>query len=322
MREWLENPLWEQLAKVHEGEPLRYTMSHVTFSVYKLPINLLTYMKGSWIKKIRVVGVPISVAEKGYSYTSEMGRERLIEWIKSQKGLTVVLNADDDLGEPLIKVETLPTVVLANHFKSIEDYESNLRAHYRYRIKCARNRFKEVEVREHIKMDDQLYKLYVDVYNRSDFKLEKSSQTYFEDFESELTGFYINHEPIGFVQYKIVNHTLYFVFCGINYEALKAYDTYYNMLLYMIEIGIKEKVHAINLGQTTEAVKQKLGGKVQKKYMYIHHSNGLVHTLIHALKPIIGYKLQPQNYRVFKHHTCPTNHIVSQQSDANLGLFD
>lgn len=301
MAGFLTEKLWRQLADFHKGEPKLYTRGHMTFSVYQLKINLLTYAKGQLHKKIRVVGIPLSVCEQGFCYKDDEGKRQLIDWLISQKGFTVVLNAKDTLeSSKLIKVQTLPTVILRNDFNTYEDYNERLRAHYRYRIVKAKRKFEGVKVIRNASFNEEMYKLYEAVYEKSNYKLEKSDSLYFKTFNAQIDAFYMDEQLIGFCQYTVIEDVLYFLFCGIDYEVLERYDTYYNMLLHMIKQGIALKVDEINFGQTTEDVKQKLGGKLESRDMYIYHSNVMMRGLIKAIKSFIGYKVPQKNYHVFR----------------------
>lgn len=300
MSDFLNLSLWEQVANYHEGNPKLIQERSCTFSVYHMKINVLTYLKGRLEYPIQVVGIPLSVSEKGYSYSSSEGKAVLEKWLEKQKGLTVVLNADDDLKGRGIQTQTLPTLILPIAFTSFEDYKRKLRSHYRYRIQKAEERFRTIETREHIKINEQLYKLYERVYEKSPYKLEKVSYEYFRDFEAQIDGFYIGDRPIGFCQYKHIGDVMYFMFCGIDYDLLTSYDTYYNMLLHLINKAILSEAKRLNFGQTTEDIKGKLGGQVERRWMVVYHNNRIICGLLRLLKPFIGYKFQEKTYKVFK----------------------
>lgn len=60
---------------------------------------------------------------------------------------------------------------------------------------------------------------------------------------------------------------------GFEKEDIKTYDIYMNMLIWIIELGIKRGVKEIDFGQTSEETKLKLGCEEREKYMYINHTS-------------------------------------------------
>ncbi|MGL4799942.1 MAG: hypothetical protein ACRCWY_11190, partial [Cellulosilyticaceae bacterium] len=299
MSDFLDKRYWEQLAIFHEGNPRRHQLDGCVVSSYELRLNLLTYGQGKLYKKVRIVGIPLSVSEKGYSYETDEGKQTFYKWLKSQRGFTVILNGDQDLATELIGVYTLPTVKLQMDTWRYDDYKKLLRAHYRYRIRKAEKKFEGIRIVQKTEFTQELYELYEGVYERSSYPLEKSTRQYFEKMEAEMVAFYDAKGPIGFCQYCIMNETLYFIFCGIKYEVLEKHDTYYNMLLELIKIGSEHQVKCINFGQTTEDVKQKLGGKLEMRYMYIYHPNPLVRWCVGMLSRMFAYQVPQAQYHVF-----------------------
>lgn len=300
MNPFLEADLWQTMAAVHTGSPKRYQSPNLIFSSYHMKLNLLTFVRGQLPFNVTVVGLPLSLSQQGYVFLEACGKTELLRWVLGQRGLTVILNGDESMVDSLIDIETLPTVCLANRFTSMAHYVSDLRAHYRYRFKRAVQKFKAVKVVSEPVFDETLYGLYEAVFNRSDFPLEKCSIEYFKQFPGEIEAFYADDQPLGFYQTIILDEILYFVFCGLDYSRLKTYDTYYNMLLHLVEKGISKGVKAIDFGQTTEDIKQKLGGRLISKKIYLHHSNPVFRLLLRVIGPYMDYKLPEKSYHVFK----------------------
>ena len=99
--------------------------------LYKQKINLLNFKNlfPLWINAT-IVGLPISLSEKGY-----FGEEKQVEEnIKAIKGLTIVLNADMPFS---VYGRTLSTFRFYNHFHNFQDYLDSLRSPYRRRILLA-----------------------------------------------------------------------------------------------------------------------------------------------------------------------------------------
>jgi len=73
-----------------------------------------------------------------------------------------------------------------------------------------------------------------------------------------------------------------------------------NMLLLIIRYGIENGYKCIDLGQTAEETKMKLGALQQPKSMYIHHSNPVLSILFDRLAGRFSYKHYEIVHTVFK----------------------
>lgn len=261
---------------------------------YEQKINLLNFTKlfPLWINA-RIVGLPISLSEKGY-----FGDEkRLEDYIDSIKGLTIVLNADKPFS---VYGRTLSTFRFYNRFHSFDDYLESLRSPYRRRILLALRNRDRLSIRKTDFSEDH-YSLYKSVLNRSSYPLESMSLEFFKTWDSEIYEF-VNFEDkiLGFVQLKQIKDKMYFIFCGFEKEHIKTYDIYMNMLIWIIEISIKRGVKEIDFGQTSEETKVKLGCQEKKKYLYINHSNPILDKIIKFFLPRFSYKGYGVEHRVFK----------------------
>jgi hypothetical protein len=262
--------------------------------LYKQKINLLNFTKSFplWINAT-IVGLPISLSGKGY-----FGDEKRVEeYINSIKGLTIVLNADKPFS---VYGKTLSTFRFYNRFENFEEYIDSLRSRYRRRILLALKKRDKLHIKK-ADFTEKHYKLYKSVLNRSDYPLESMSLDFFKTWDSEIYEFLnLEGELLGFIQLKQIADKLYFIFCGFEKEDIKTYDIYINMLIFIIEIGIKKGVQEIDFGQTSEETKLKLGCKEKEKYLYINHSNSIVDKFIKFFLPRFSYKAYKVEHRVFK----------------------
>lgn len=269
---------------------------------YKQRMDIFNFVNGINFKvKVRIVGKPYSVSDKGY-----LGdHDTVTEIIRSFKGITFVLNADEGLKLPF--AWTLSSHVFHNRFETFDDYLMELRSHYRYRIKKALNKRCQMAIH---KIDGQAftkahYNLYLEVFHHSKDQLECLSFEYFQEMPCDLYEFRCSksHKILGFIQVKLKADQLVFMFGGFDGHVNRHYDLYMNMLLFIIELGIEEKVKTIEFGQTAEETKLKLGCQSVKKYLYVHHSNPWIQKIIEKLLPKLSYKPHSVTYHVFKEET-------------------
>jgi len=302
MNSFLTPEIWPYIKNAHGDESQRVELAEGLVISYNAKLNMFTFLKGRFAihLPIRVVGVPPSLSVPGYHTDSDKGIKEIAAWVSSQKGHTLMLNADYRFEGHFAKLQTLPSVVMENTFSSFEDYLAKLRSHYRYRFMKARRRFESVTISENHPFDASLYALYEAVYQRSAYPLVKNTPEFFSRFPGTITAFHVMDKPIGFCQYHIADGVLTFMFCGLDYEVLKSYDTYLNLLLYLVECGIKAGVKTIDLGQTTEEIKLKLGGSLKPLNLYYHHHHPLMNALAKRILPFLSYRPTHPDYHVFK----------------------
>lgn len=273
------------------------------FIIYQLKLNAFTYAKWRYDLTLAVIGMPCSVASSAYLVQAE-DRQVLIDFLKRRKQHVIIINSDTaHMGKPFIDGTTLPTCLFHNRWVSFDDYLSGLRSHYRYRAQKALTKGRGLtitQLSDNAAFSAQHYALYEQVYQRSQFKLEKLSIGFFKKMPCQIYVFEQANTPVAFVQLLHTERTLHFVFGGMDYHALKTYDLYYNMLLFIIKTGIELGVSQIDMGQTAETSKMRLGCILVKKHMHLYVANPLLKLLIKPFANQLCYQLPDVQYQPFK----------------------
>ncbi len=305
------------LIKLEEENPCSqlYHLSEqekIALVSYKLRINLFTFTKNfSLTTQANIIGVPMSVAKSGYAFGDQQGKGNgpsdlskgavFSTYIKSLKGFWLLLNADDQLS--LSQGNTLPSCKMEVRWESFEAYLESMRSHYRYRFKRALQRFAGIKVEElenNSCFDEELYRLYLNVYERSKEKLEKLPMGFFTSFPAKILKFTINGQVVAFVQLVENGEELIFLFGGFKHSINQKYDLYLNMLLQIVAYGLRKDFTQIDFGQTTEETKLKLGALQQPKHLYVHHGNRYINALLSKLVGKFSYRHYQVSHKVFK----------------------
>lgn len=286
-----ENKFEQEYYYIKKGEDFAF------FTVYKNRMNIFTYGKAEFFLNISVVGFPCSLSNAGYVTNNE---KMLFDFITKMKGAKLILNVDkSSISNKYTVGNTLPTCVMKIDFESIEEYLSSQRSSYRRRINMAIKSCKDIEIREINDNSLDVYDLYMNTYNKSNYKLEMLGRGFFEKVDATKLVFMKDNKPIGFTLLKESNGNLIFMLCGMDYN----YDTtdlYYYMLYTIVDYALKNDCKTIDFGQTSEETKMKLGALLQEKYFYAHHSNILLNCIAKLGKSLLEYKYKFPNYRVFK----------------------
>jgi hypothetical protein len=273
------------------------------FVIYKLKLNIFSYAKLKLNIPVYIIGVPCSVSKQGYMLEYE-DMDEFENYIKKQKKGCIILNSEDSFLSPfLIKGDTLPTCKLNILWNSFGDFILSLRSHYRYRLKKALYKAKGITIKkleDNNCFDQKLYSLYEQVYEKSQYKLEKLGIDFFKLLPSSIYVFYLLDKPVAFVQLAHNNGELCFVFGGIDYDLNHEYDLYMNMVSFILRYGIENKYPTIDMGQTAEDTKMKFACYLHKKYMHIYHPNFIVRSLIKIFSEKLSYKPVSLELNLFK----------------------
>jgi hypothetical protein len=275
--------------------------------VYTLPVNILTFSNKSFTVKMNVIGVPASVDSSGLIGNKNYS-EYLVEYIlKEEKGLVLCLNYESAINiKSLIQLEALPTIIFKNYFDNYQDYLTSMRHHYRRRTLGAIKKFKGVRTERCTCnfFTQEHYQLYLNIMTKTKTKLEILTMSFFnvlpENFS--LTSYYTDDNEL--LTWHITceaQDTFSFLFGGINYKLRDKFESYYNNLLGIIQEGIEKGYKTINLGQTAEIPKMRLGGQPAQKKMFIYHKNWMIRNTIWLFKNKLGYKNDIKILKVFKH---------------------
>ncbi len=270
---------------------------------YRHQLDILTYGIGRLALPVTIIGMPCSVSSPGCHIGNET-RSAAADVIGAIPGARLLLNAPASLHlRGLSRGQTLPACMLTIAWGSFDEYLEAMRSHYRYRIRAAQRKWQSVTLVELDRpqdFDDVLYDLYLNVYQRSRYKIEQLPIGFFQSFPARITKFVVNGKPIAFVQTLQAGDRLHFLFGGLDYGVSRLFDTYLNILLHVVRKGIEGGCHVVDLGQTAEATKMRLGCTLAPRYFLAGHANRLLSAVIARFAGPLGYNLPLECSHVFR----------------------
>jgi hypothetical protein len=274
--------------------------------VYTLPINLLTFSKKKLTLPMNVIGVAVSVDSSGLIGDSAYYDTLIDLIIKNEKGIILCLNYESKLNQHrLIQLNALPTFIVKHHFVDFNLYLNKMRHPYRRRVIQAMKYFEDVIKTTELcsSFTDEHYTLYLNIMKKSKTQLEVLSKDFFKNLPENftLTSYYNKKKELIIWHITCEYKDVYsFLFGGINYEKRDEYHAYYNNLIGIIKEGIVKGYKTINLGQTAEVPKMRLGGERILKKMFIYHRNSLVRFILKVFKKQLEHKGNSETLKVFK----------------------
>ena len=273
--------------------------------VYSLKVNVLTYAKYSLTLPMTIIGIPASVDAQGIVGDSNYYEELVNEIFKNESGLILCLNYINSLNiKSIIEMQTLPSMIHDGYSSTWDLYLQSLRHNYRRRLLKAEKKFNGIVINkaECSEFSNEHYQLYLDIMNRTKTKLEILKKDFFLNLSTDykLHSFYFGNELITWHITVSDNNIYYFLFGGINYSLRDRFDSYFNNLIYILKEAGELKSVSINLGQTAEVSKNRIGAKSIEKKMFIYHHNQIIRLLFNSSKSLLSYKLKSNMVKIFK----------------------
>jgi len=173
-------------------------------------------------------------------------------------------------------------------WQSFEDYLASVKSKYRVKFKKVIKKAKDLEFREldleaaESYNNDMLFTLHPNYF--------RDLKATFQD-EIVLTGVFLQDKLVGFYTF-INNGTMGDAhFLGYDVKLNSKYQLYFNILLRLIETGIKKKVTHLNLSRTALEIKSSVGAEPLDMSIYLRHENGLINKFM----PFLLSKTVPKN---------------------------
>jgi hypothetical protein len=147
-----------------------------------------------------------------------------------------------------------------------------------------------------------MYHLYLQVFDRSKAKLECLTFDFFYNLPSDfnLISAWISNRLVGWAITLLDKHTCYFFLGGLDYESNGTFEIYFRLLMEVVRSGIESGAKSIDLGQTAEIPKMRLGGTIVPLFLAVSHSNPIYRSLLRSTIGFLEYKRKIPDHHVFK----------------------
>lgn len=275
------------------------------FMMFERRFNLFIFTDKYKINcPMKFIYLPLSVSHPSIVFGKD--NRELEQVLNKMKGVKIIINVDAKTElVNFAKGHYLPICVLENKWTTFDEYLSDMRSNYRRRINQALKKNDNIEyifLENNEDFTEEMYGLYEQVFNHSQYSLEKLTADFFKNDISKILLLKINDKVEAFIQ--IIedrnNDMLIFEFCGYNYEIAKQYDIYHNMLIRMTQYAIEKKFKYLQFGQTAYDAKLKFGANMYYNYFLLSHSNKFINWLIKKNIHKLEYKVQEYNFNIFK----------------------
>ncbi len=302
------------------------------YCIYKTKLNIFSFGFLSFSLPFHIIAPPISIESQGFS-----GKiSTIIKSLEKEKGLYLFLNvptlhvenlktenldrernaeilakknhthktATKTKKAPRITIgQTLASMVFKNTFTDFGQYMEALKSSHRRRLLQAEKKaegltWQKIEPKQ---FDEDLYQLYLNVWKKTPYPLEKLEQKYFQTLNADIYVLYKKNKPLCFIQikkeYRHSESHLFFLFGGMCYGT--PHDIYLNILIQILKIGMEQNVDFINFGQTSEYSKGFIGALPEKRHMVFFSRNKFISFLATKLIPFLEYTYPIKSFHTF-----------------------
>lgn len=274
------------------------------FMMFERRFNLFIFTNKYKINlPMKFIYLPLSVSHPSIVWNEDKAEVNKV--LNSMKGIKIIINVDTEELDNFSKGHYLPICILENKWNTFDEYLDSMRASYRRRINQALKKGEAITYELLPNNKDftlEMYNLYEQVFDHSEYSLEKLTVDFFRNDIAKTILLKINNKIEAFIQLieDRNNDMLIFEFCGYNYEIAHEYDIYYNMLSEITKYAIDNKFKYVQFGQTAYDAKLKFGAKMYYNYYLLSHSNKFINALIRKYNDKLQYKVVDYDFNVFK----------------------
>lgn len=203
-----------------------------------------------------------------------------------------------------------PNSILPLPWTHYADYIAALRHPYRARLRKAAAKLQEAGIVARVgplaDYDATDHRLYEAVVERAAIQLERLTPAFFSGLgrvlpaSTALLRFVRCGQTVGWVAILLDRGCAYDLFHGIDYEANRTADLYFNQIAGTIRFAIDSGARALSLGQSTEIAKARFGGWPVPLWILLRHRTGMLQTTLRWATPLLFPEKAIPEHHVFR----------------------
>jgi predicted N-acyltransferase len=209
------------------------------------------------------------------------------------------------------RAASLPSFRLDIPWPTFDAYLAGMRAGYR-RQALATLRARDSSglrvrrVADYASQCPGIFALYEQVISRAEFRLERLNLPFFRHLAAYLadsTSAVLVEQDDRLVAAAILlrsPNVLTFFMTGIDYSRNRGCSAYLNLVLEIIAEAIRTRASAVELGQTSGALKSRLGARAEARHLYFRCPSTLSHAAFRSTSSVLFPRIVPPVRRVFR----------------------
>lgn len=320
-----------------------YLDSAATYKYKKVCNNMRKVYKNFLKHKALICGSPISefnhlnICSEYITFRNDILKLIIQELnlIAKENKINMVLFKDikcENLDKKLIfnncgytRFYSMPGTQLSIPFSSFDEYLKTLKIGFRNTIESKINRSKNfLHLTVEIVSDfspyiNDIYKLYLNTYNKSEVKPEKLTKNFFYELKNILGDSVcsilckLDGRLCGVTILLNSNATCTTLCFGLDYSVAHKYDLYYLMLYKSIEYSIENNKKTLLLGQTNYISKIELNAKLTPLIIYVKFNN-----ILKSKMYLLLFNMFLKQYTILMKSQTPMRDLKKFFMDSNI----
>jgi len=180
---------------------------------------------------------------------------------------------------------------LRPEWNTFSDYIASMKKKYRARYRTSKNKAQKITKKtlsydEISAQNDEIYQLYKNISDKAKFNTFVLHESYFKEMKYQLknkfhlTGYYLDHQLIGFFSMIFHEKTIFAHFLGYSLLNNQKYQLYLNMLYDMAKIGIEVGMRKIIYARTALEIKSSIGAIAYPMQLWLKHRYSIINKTI------------------------------------------
>ena len=195
-------------------------------------------------------------------------------------------------------VDNMPVAKNSINFNSLNDYLASVSYSTRKGLRRKMKNFSQLRIEEHDGKPpqlDEIVRLYLNCYEKSELKFEKLTYDFFENLSVLMANncrfvlYYFDKKLIGFNCLLHGSGVLMDKYIGLDYAKSLEVNLYSLSWLHNISMCIRDGFHTFQSGQAAYETKLSLGATLEQTYIVFKHRNRLINPLLKLASHALAY---------------------------------
>jgi predicted N-acyltransferase len=220
----------------------------------------------------------------------------------------------EDMG--FLRAFSLPSSELSLQWNSFSGYLGAMTAGYRRQARATLRAGQAASLRvRHVERfsreGDVIFALYQQVIERARHRLETLERPFIDRLDADLgeqsRAIFLERggQALAVAILLFNENVATFLLAGLDYAAPREWQVYANLALEVVAEAIRAGATRLQMGQTCNALKSRLGAVESPRFLYLRHCHPLTDWLLRRASPFLFPKQDYPPRRVFRESTRP-----------------
>ncbi|HKY29773.1 MAG TPA: GNAT family N-acetyltransferase [Pyrinomonadaceae bacterium] len=217
---------------------------------------------------------------------------------------------DFALSRGYFRAFSLPSCSIALPFDSFFSYLASMKSSYRRQVQSTLRARRETGLRvRHLDAADAqvetIFALYSQTIRRAQQRLETLNAEFFRLLDiclrnqAKVVLIELDGRPLAMAVMLFAGNVATFLFAGMEDERKPEWQLYQNLLLDVVASAIDAGATRLELGQTSYAMKSRMGAEESPRYLYLRYRGAVKHSLLRRFSSVLFPKYEYPRRRVF-----------------------